>query len=137
MRLIIGLVTCFCIFQASEVLAVDPPTPAASQATPAAPASTATPAASSSSTQSASAAKPAASADDAASEEATDKKLRSQGYKPETKNGTKIYCRKETELGSRFPARVCGTPEQLANANKDSQDALDKVQRQSAPVRAN
>jgi hypothetical protein len=134
MRLIIGFVTCFCIFQASQILADEPPAQATSQATPAAPASAATSAPSSSATQPASAAKPAASAD---TDDATDKRLRSQGYKPETRNGAKIYCRKETELGSRFPSKVCGTPEQLANSNKDSQDALDKVQRQSAPVRAN
>jgi hypothetical protein len=137
MRLIIGLVTCFCLFAVSRLQADEPPAPAASQATPAAPANAATPATSSSSTQSASATKAAASADDTASEDANDKRLRSQGYKPETRNGTKVYCRKETEMGSRFPAKVCGTAEQLANANKDSQDALDKVQRQSAPVKAN
>ena len=64
-------------------------------------------------------------------------RLRSQGYKPEVRNGTKIYCRKETEMGSRFPSKTCATADQLSAANKDGQDALNKVQLQSAPVKAN
>jgi hypothetical protein len=40
-------------------------------------------------------------------------------------------------MGSRFPAKVCGTPEQLSASNKDAQDALNKVQLQSAPVKGN
>jgi hypothetical protein len=128
MRLTIGLITCFCAFQAFQALADEQPVPAASQAAPAAAATAATPASSSASTQSASTAKPAASADDAASEEATDKRLRSQGYRPEMRNGTKIYCRKEAAIGSRFESKVCATPEQIAQATKDSQDALYKSQ---------
>jgi hypothetical protein len=144
MRLIIGLALCFCALQASQALADDQASSAAqpAPASPPAASSAATPASSSTSAQPASAAKPAASttaasSTAAASDEDTDKRLRSQGYKPETHNGNKVYCRKETELGSRFPSKVCATPEQLANSNKDSQDALDKVQRQSAPIKSN
>ena len=137
MRLIVGLLTCCCAFTVSQAFADEPPAQTSSAVQPAqtAPASAATPASSASSAQTASASKPAASAD--ATDEATDKRLRSQGYKPEVRNGTKIYCRKEAELGSRFESKICGTAEQLSNANKDSQDALDKVQRQSAPVKSN
>jgi hypothetical protein len=140
MRLIAGLLTCCCAFTVSQSFADEPPAQTSSavqpaQTSPAAPASAATPASSASSAQTASASKPAASAD--ATDDATDKRLRSQGYKPEVRNGTKIYCRKETEMGSRFPSKVCGTPEQLSAANKDGQDALNKVQLQSAPVKAN
>jgi hypothetical protein len=140
MRLIVGLLTCFCAYTVSQAFADEPPAQASSevqpaQASPAAAPSAATPASSASSAQTASASKPAASAD--ATDDATDKRLRSQGYKPEVRNGTRIYCRKETEMGSRFPSKVCATAEQLAAANKDSQDALNKVQLQAAPVKAN
>lgn len=140
MRFIIGLALCFCALQASQASADDQTASSASQPAPASPpaaSSAAVPTSSSSSAQPASAAKPAASSTSAASDEDTEKRLRSQGYKPEVHNGSKVYCRKETELGSRFPSKVCATPEQIANANKDSQDALDKVQRQSPATRSN
>ena len=141
MRLIVGLLTCCCAFTVTQTFADEPPaqTSSADQpaqtSSPAATPSAAAPASSTASAQTTAASKPAASAD--ATDEATDKRLRSQGYKPEVRNGTKIYCRKEAELGSRFESKICGTAEQLSNANKDSQDALDKVQRQSAPVKSN
>jgi hypothetical protein len=138
MRFIIGLALCFCAMQASQALA-DDQTSSAAQPAPASPpaaSSAATPASSSTTAKPASDAKPAASSTGAAPDEATDKRLRSQGYKPEMHNGNTVYCRKETELGSRFPSKVCATPEQLANANKDSQDALDKVQRQAPTIKS-
>jgi hypothetical protein len=138
MRFIIGLALCFCALQASQALA-DDQTSSAAQPAPASPpaaSSAATPASSSTTAKPASDAKPAASSTGAAPDEATDKRLRSQGYKPEMHNGNTVYCRKETELGSRFPSKVCATPEQLANANKDSQDALDKVQRQAPTIKS-
>ena len=138
MRFIIGLALCFCAMQASQALA-DDQTSSAAQPAPASPpaaSSATTPASSSTTAKPASDAKPAASSTGAAPDEATDKRLRSQGYKPEMHNGNTVYCRKETELGSRFPSKVCATPEQLANANKDSQDALDKVQRQAPTIKS-
>jgi hypothetical protein len=138
MRFIIGLALCFCAMQASQALA-DDQTSSAAQPAPASPpaaSSAATPASSSTTAKPASDAKPAASSTGAAPDEATDKRLRSQGYKPEVHNGNTVYCRKESELGSRFPSKVCATPEQLANANKDGQDALDKVQRQAPALRS-
>jgi hypothetical protein len=138
MRFIIGLALCFCALQSSQTLADDQTATQPVPTSPPAASSAAAPTSSSSSAQPASAAKPAtASTTAAASDEDTDKRLRSQGYKAETHNGTKVYCRKETELGSRFPSKVCATPEQIANANKDSQDALNKVQRQSPASRSN
>jgi hypothetical protein len=138
MRFIIGIALCFCALQTSQTLADDQTATQPVPASPPASSSAAAPTSSSSSAQPASAAKPAtASTTAAASDEDTDKRLRSQGYKPEAHNGTKVYCRKETELGSRFPSKVCATPEQIANANKDSQDALDKVQRQSPAIKSN
>jgi hypothetical protein len=136
MRLIVALLTCFCAYTVSQAFADEPPAQTSSAVQPAqtSPAVAATPASSASSAQTAAASKPASSD---AGDDATDKRLRSQGYKPEVRNGTKIYCRKETEMGSRFPTKVCATAEQLAAANKDGQDALNKVQLQSAPVKAN
>ena len=140
MRLIVGLLTCFCAYTVSQACADEPPAQTSSavqlaQASPAAAPTAATPASSASSAQTASASKPASSAD--ATDDANDKRLRSLGYKPEVHNGSKIYCRKENELGSRFPSKVCGTASQLSNANKDSQDALNKVQIQAVPSRSN
>jgi len=124
----------------SQAFADEPPAQTSSaaqpaQTSPAAAPSAATPASSASSAQTASASKPASSTD--ATDDATDKRLRSQGYKVEMHNGTKVYCRKETEMGSRFPSKTCATADQLSAANKDGQDALNKVQLQSAPVKAN
>jgi hypothetical protein len=136
MRLIVALLTCFCAYTVSQAFADEPQaqTSSAVQPAQASPAAAATPASSASSAQTASASTPASSD---ATDDATDKRLRSQGYKPEVRNGTRIYCRKETEMGSRFPSKVCGTAEQLAAANKDGQDALNKVQLHAAPVKAN
>jgi len=140
MRLIVGLLTCCCAFTVTQTFADEPPAQTSSadqtaQTSPAAAPSAAAPASTASSAQTASASKSVVSAE--AIDDATDKRLRSQGYKPEVRNGTKIYCRKETEMGSRFPTKVCGTPEQLSAANKDSQDALNKAQLGTTPVKAN
>jgi hypothetical protein len=44
----------------------------------------------------------------------TEKNLRSAGYKPEMRNGAKLWCRKEPVLGSRLAEQKnCGTAEEL------------------------
>ena len=137
MRLIVGLLTCCCAFTVSQAFADEPPAQTSSAVQPAqtAPASAATPASTASSAQTASASKSVVSAE--AIDDATDKRLRSQGYKPEVRNGIKIYCRKETAIGSHFESKVCATPEQLAQASKDSQDALYKSQINRAGPKSN
>jgi len=140
MRLIVGLLTCCCAFTVTQTFADEPPAQTSSadqtaQTSPAAAPSAAAPASTASSAQTASASKSVVSAE--AIDDATDKRLRSQGYKPEVRNGIKIYCRKETAIGSHFESKVCATPEQLAQASKDSQDALYKSQINRAGPKSN
>jgi hypothetical protein len=122
------LIAALCVGALSQSLAAEPPpastvpaqsTPAPAQSTtvtsdPVAPSATA-------------AAKPASPADKVP--DAQDKALRSQGYKPEVRNGVTVYCRKETHLGSRFDTKVCGSPEELADATVNSKDMTGKAQR--------
>lgn len=57
-------------------------------------------------------AKPAitVNADAIQAQAAEEKRLMAAGYKPEMRNGTKYWCRTETEIGSRLGGhKVCGT----------------------------
>ena len=60
-----------------------------------------------------------------------EKDLLSQGYKLEMRGTDKHFCRNEAELGSRFPRKVCLTPEQAAATKRSGQDFLNDVQRPS------
>jgi len=135
MRLIVGLLACSCAYQASQVLAADPPQPTAAPVQPGVSAPAASP--SSSSSTPATPAATSASSSTAATSDSVDHRLRSQGYKPEVKNGTTYYCRKEPQLGSRFDQKVCATPEQLASIREDSKAMLDKIQRTRAGPQSN
>ena len=59
------------------------------------------------------------------------KKLLSQGYRTKVVNGTTIYCRSETVLGSRFGSQLCGTADDLEKSNRSSKDAAGDVQRKA------
>jgi invasion protein IalB len=59
----------------------------------------------------------------------TDRKMRSQGYKPEVQNGKTVYCRKRTESGSHFESKSCATSEQVLRAQQAGKDALDEMLR--------
>ena len=103
----------------------DPPT--ATDATPAA----AAPAASATS---APAASPAAAAAKAApakeSDAALEKRLTNAGYKARMRNGTKVWCKREAELGSHLGGQeVCGTPEELRMVVQQNQDAAKSIQK--------
>jgi hypothetical protein len=133
----------------SQVLAADPepvaPAPPASVtpgATPAAvpPAATPTTAASSAAATAATAAvasAPSATGEaksaEAKSAEDLDKqikRLRSQGYKPKVaKNGTTLFCRSESTIGSRFPTERCGTAEELDRAALYGKETTEEMQR--------
>ena len=57
------------------------------------------------------------------------------GYKPEMRNGTRVYCRRESPIGSRLDRKVCITAEQSKSVRQDSKDhAIDAQQRQLNPV---
>jgi len=99
---------------------------AAAPATAAAPASPA-PASSPPSTASAAAAtsapaKPAVDADE--------RRLIAEGYKPQMRGGTKVYCKREQVLGSRLGApEVCATADQLKTSTQNSREATEQSQR--------
>ena len=93
------------------------PAPAA---TAAAPATSATPAAASSAP-----ATPAAPAVDP-----REQRLVSQGYRPQMRNGEKIFCKREPVMGSRTQFDMhCGTVEQLTSETQSSREVTERSQR--------
>jgi hypothetical protein len=64
-------------------------------------------------------------------------KLFVDGYKPSTRNGEVVYCRKETVTGSRFKEISCKTADQIKQITRDSKDLLAEKQLPStnAPAR--
>jgi hypothetical protein len=79
---------------------------------------------------SAPASSPAASPTAAAEVSAAEQHLINLGYKPQMRNGEKIYCRREAALGSRISAsQHCGTVAQLATTTQEGKDYLEKTQR--------
>ena len=119
----------------------DPPTgPDAAPAAAAAAASATTapvpsaPAASTTSTPSASApAAPAAAAPAKETEAALEKRLTNSGYKPRMHNGTKVWCKRQDELGSRLGAQeVCGTADELAHNVQRNQDFVEEIRKGGA-----
>ena len=78
---------------------------------------------------SAAASPPPAGKDSAAALSAYEQRLINLGYKPQMRNGEKVYCRREAELGSRIAAsQRCGTVSQLATTTRDGKDYLEKTQ---------
>jgi hypothetical protein len=65
-----------------------------------------------------------------AEDDAEAKRLMAQGYKPETRGGTKVWCRREEELGSRLtPHKTCGTAEELKMTIHENQEVVEHIQR--------
>ena len=103
-----------------SVAFADPPT---AEATPAA----AAPAASATSAPAAAAAKAAPAKE---SDAALEKRLTNAGYKARMRNGTKVWCKREAELGSHLGGQeVCGTPEELRMVVQQNQDAAKSLQK--------
>jgi hypothetical protein len=48
-----------------------------------------------------------------ATAEALDARFRALGYKPITRQGLRLYCHNEQQIGSRLERTVCATPEEL------------------------
>ena len=67
---------------------------------------------------------------------ATERRLRSAGYKPQTVNGVKIWCRTENSLGSRLAQQKnCGTAQDLERSVRETQDRFEATQhRQWSPT---
>lgn len=132
MRLVVGVLTCVMAGGLSNALADPPTTPQAASSptaavTPASPASAAVPATASTVASSAS-----------VNPDADDKRLRSQGYKPEMRGGTKVYCKSEPVLGSRLKEiKHCGTPADLANATNNARELTETSQRIAPGMKSN
>jgi len=61
-----------------------------------------------------------------------EKALLGQGYKPRMKNGEKLYCRREEELGTRLGGvEHCGTVAQLKAEQAELRENVQKAQRTS------
>src|SRR5690348_10300743 len=111
----------------------------ADQAAASPPAATAAPAAASSSTpatatssNAATASSPASAAAGPAKESDTalEKRLTNSGYKPRMRNGQKVWCKQQGELGSRLGGQeVCGTPDELRMNVQQQQDNVRSVQK--------
>ena len=135
MRFAVPLVACALAGAATAALADPPPASAspsaapAATATPATPPSTATPApAATPAIEHAAAA--AAAGEDSEAIAATEKRLRTAGYKPQTVNGVKIWCRTEKSLGSRLAQQKnCGTAQDLERSVRETQDRFEATQR--------
>ena len=112
-----------------SVAFADPPAPPEATPAAAAPAASATsaPAATPAATP---AAAPAKAAPVKESDAALEKRLTNSGYKARMRNGTKVWCKREEELGSHLGGQeVCGTPEELRMVVQQNQDAAKSVQR--------
>jgi hypothetical protein len=129
MRYLACLFVSLCVGALSQTLADEPPQPPAPAAVQSTPASSASPAAVST-PPTASAAK--AESPNQGDVEAQTKRLRGQGYRPETRNGRLVYCRKETPLGSRFESKICGTADELDKAALNSKELVETIQRQNS-----
>ena len=66
--------------------------------------------------------------------EATMKAARSLGYVPRNHHGTIVYCRTESQLGTRFVSTTCISQEQVASAVERSvgnRDSVEDMQKKS------
>ena len=59
-----------------------------------------------------------------------EKRLTNSGYKARMRNGTKVWCKHESELGSHLGGQeVCGTPDELRMVVQQNQDAMKDIQK--------
>jgi hypothetical protein len=115
-----------------SVALADPPASPSTTAPAATPASAATSTPVASANAAAAGAKPATNAatDAAAAAASEERSLLAAGYKPEMRNGTKVWCRREAELGSRLGGqKVCGTPAELKLVVQQNKDLVEQIQK--------
>jgi hypothetical protein len=61
---------------------------------------------------------------------AAENRLINLGYKPQMRNGEKIYCRREAPMGSRISSgQHCGTVAELATTTQEGREGLERTQR--------
>ena len=125
MRLSIAVLACVCAV--GTAWAGDQPSPSAAAANPSTTAADATKA-------SASAHPTTAAADTTVLVTAEqEKKWRSQGYKPEKRGDTTMWCRRESTIGSRFEEKKCWTAATLEDNERNSQHFVEELQHTSNP----
>ena len=106
--------------------------PAATVAPAAASSSSAPATATATSSNAATASSPASAAAGPAKESDTalEKRLTNSGYKSRMRNGQKVWCKQQGELGSRLGGQeVCGTPDELRMNVQQQQDNVRSVQK--------
>jgi len=57
-----------------------------------------------------------------------EKEFVSRGYRPEIRNGQRYFCRRETQIGSRFEIKNCNTIEALQAEQASAEEALRRIQ---------
>jgi hypothetical protein len=62
-----------------------------------------------------------------------EKKWRSQGYKPEKRGDTTMWCRRESTIGSRFEDKKCWTAATLEENERNSRGYVEDLQHTSNP----
>jgi hypothetical protein len=120
-----------CMGVGSMAFATDPPPPdpappSATAANSPATADAASTAAADKTKSATTTAKTATSPDGVTPEQA--KTLRSAGYKTEVTKGVTRYCRFQTQIGSRFETKVCGTPDDILRTIANSQELVNSMQ---------
>jgi hypothetical protein len=128
MRLAVAMLACLGV--GSIALSdTPPPTPPAAAASTLTPASPAAPEPEKTAAPPPAAAPTGESPKPAAATDPRVKQLLAKGYRPETRNGEKVYCKSEGELGSRIATKkVCGTVDEWQSREQDSKDAAARVQ---------
>jgi hypothetical protein len=135
MRLIVGALACMAVGgialadPAATTPAATAPAPTTPQAAPAPPAST-TPAPAAHAASAAAPAqdnKPAVIVQGTPEFDTVEKHFLAEGYKLEMRNGEKVFCRREEQLGSRLGGqKVCSTALQLMVTERQAQASVDK-----------
>jgi hypothetical protein len=69
-----------------------------------------------------------AAADAEAKAKSQEKRMRGRGYKPSVRNGTTLWCRNETQLGSHFTQSVCGTADDIDRTEQAAKDTTTDMQ---------
>jgi hypothetical protein len=121
-----------CMGAGSLAFATDPAPPAATTATAPATADAASTAEADKAKSTATTAKTATSSAGVTPEQA--KTLRSAGYKSEVSKGVTYYCRHETQIGTRFETKVCGTPDDILRSIANSQEVVNQIQHAPVPT---
>ena|ERR1700683_1354901 len=132
MRVFFGVLVCLGSGAISVAMAEDPPSAPDTATSPTASASspTQTPSAAPANAAKAVSTDAPVKADDSAVQE---RHFLSEGYKIEMRNGEKMYCRREEQMGSRLGGQKnCSTPQQLTANEAQAKELVERNQRQMA-----